>query len=70
PREQSPSAAHSSVRDEVVVPSVDRKHKPKQSRALTHARKGTQAHSPHSQAEHYKDYNHKHNIQNLPKRSQ
>ncbi|RRT31123.1 hypothetical protein B296_00059148, partial [Ensete ventricosum] len=38
---------------EVDVPCADRKRKlkPKQSRALTHARKGTQAHSPHSQAE-------------------
>ncbi|RZS28795.1 hypothetical protein BHM03_00062441, partial [Ensete ventricosum] len=31
--------------DEVAVPSADRKRKPKQSRALTHVRKGTQAHS-------------------------
>ncbi|RRT31127.1 hypothetical protein B296_00059159 [Ensete ventricosum] len=46
-REQSPSAAHSSVRDEVDVPCADRKRKrkPKHRRALTHAHKGTQTHS-------------------------
>ncbi|RWW43082.1 hypothetical protein BHE74_00051289, partial [Ensete ventricosum] len=49
-QEKSPKGAialrcHSSVREEVVIPSADRKRMPKQSRALTHACKGTLAHS-------------------------
>ncbi|RRT53248.1 hypothetical protein B296_00047234, partial [Ensete ventricosum] len=44
-RNRPPLPAHHSVREEAVVPNADRKRKPKQSRALTHERKGTLAHS-------------------------